>query len=251
MDKQLIAKRFSKAVHSYNEEASIQYEIAKHMIALLKGNINHCSIEQIFEFGCGTGQYTQLLIDHFTPGNMYINDLCPEMVESCQSIFDRSIEYITGDAENIDLPSNNDLITSCSTLQWFEDPFAFFDRCHTSLNDNGYLALSTFGENNLYEIRETTGEGLSYIAATELVKHLSNQYDIIHIEENIIEQYFDDPKQVLRHLKKTGVTGISNQRWTSRILLNFCNEYKNQYTTLNGVKLTYHPIYIIAKKKRK
>ena len=111
------------------------------------------------------------------------------------------------------------------------------------------MAFSTFGENNLHEIRETTGEGLSYISAKDIVEHLSKNYDILHIEETIMEQYFDDPKQVLRHLKKTGVTGISNQRWTPRILLNFCHEYKTNYSTPKGVKLTYHPIYVIAKKK--
>ena len=101
------------------------------------------------------------------------------------------------------------------------------------------------------EIRITTGQGVAYLSSDELYHSLTTDYDIIQCDEERIEQYFEGPKQILRHLKATGVTGISNPHWTPRTLINFCEQYGELFTTSQGVRLTYHPIYIIAKKKRK
>ena len=249
MDKRLIAERFSKAAHTYGKEACIQYQIAQRMISLLDQVKGTKQLNKIFEFGCGTGNYSQMLYNQFKPSIMSINDLCEEMINRCKEVLDTKVDYIVGDAETLELPTNNDLITSCSTIQWFDNPMTFFDRSTEQLSADGYLAFTTFGKNNMQEIRETTGEGLSYLTLEEICQSLSNQYEVIHADEQIIEQYFDDPKQVLRHLKETGVTGISNQRWTPRILIQFCEAYGKLFTTVQGVRLTYHPIYIIAKKK--
>ncbi len=249
MDKRLIAERFSKAAHTYGKEACIQHQIAERMVSLLNQKKGTSQFNKIFEFGCGTGSYSQMLHTQFNPSDMSINDLCEEMINRCKEVLDSKVNYIVGDAESIELPSNNNLITSCSTIQWFDNPMGFFEQSTEHLDDHGYLAFTTFGKENMKEIRETTGEGLSYLTTEEITQSLSDKYDIIHADEQIIEQYFDEPKQVLRHLKETGVTGISNQRWTPRILIQFCEEYGKLFTTKQGVRLTYHPIYIIAKKK--
>ena len=61
-----------------------------------------------------------------------------------------------------------DLITSCSTLQWFADTERFFTRCHRFLSDGGILAFSTFGKRNMQEIHTLTGHGLEYFSLEEL-----------------------------------------------------------------------------------
>lgn len=249
MDKRLIAERFSKAARTYSKEACIQLQIAQRMISLLDQEKGANQFNKIFEFGCGTGNYSQLLYQQFNPSSMSINDLCEEMINRCKETLNDKINYIVGDAESLKLPGQNDLITSCSTIQWFDHPVNFLNSSNKHLTDNGYLAFTTFGKENMKEIRETTGEGLSYLTLDEITQSLSSIYEVVHADEQIIEQYFDDPKQVLRHLKETGVTGISNQRWTPRILIRFCEEYGKLFTTNQGVRLTYHPIYIIAKKK--
>ena len=54
MDKQLISKRFSKAIATYPQEANVQRQIADKMIHLLTKHISFpCS--KVIEFGCGTG----------------------------------------------------------------------------------------------------------------------------------------------------------------------------------------------------
>jgi len=57
---------------------------------------------------------------------------------------------------------------------------------------------------------------------------------------------------VLKHLKQTGVTGTEKRIWTRSRLQSFCKEYTTRFSDAAGnVNLTYHPIYIIARKKTK
>ena len=249
MDKKLIAERFAKAATTYTQEACVQHQIAERMTALLSEHIA-IPLQKVVEFGCGTGNLSRMIYSQFQPQELLLNDLCSKMGDRCTDLFEKGVDFVEGDAEQIAFPNNRDLITSCSTLQWFESPNAFFKKCKAELSAEGYLAFSTFGKKNMEEIRHTTHQGLSYLSLDELCQSLADDYDILHADEQIIEQYFDEPKQVLRHLKATGVTGISNPRWTPRILMQFCEQYGKLYTYKEGVRLTYHPIYIIAKKKK-
>ena len=162
MDKRLIAERFARARDTYSREARVQQQVAEKMLQLLT---EHTSLfHRIVEFGCGTGSYSRLLLDKLQPECLLLNDLCPEMRECLADLLPQNmVQFIPGDAEALDFPEGTDLITSCSTLQWFNDPEAFFTRCHRFLSEDGYLAFSTFGAENMREIRMLTGHGLEYL----------------------------------------------------------------------------------------
>ena len=173
----------------------------------------------------------------------------------CEDILRKGqVSFLPGDAETVPFPAESTLITSCSALQWFESPENFFKRCNALLNSQGYFAFSTFGKENMKEIRELTGNGLPYRSREELVTALSSHFDILHSEEELISLSFDNPIKVLYHLKQTGVTGISGtssqQLRTRRDLQLFSERYTQEFTQGTSVSLTYHPIYIIAKKKK-
>ena len=254
MDKQLIAERFSKAIATYPQEANVQRQIADKMIHLLTEHISFpCS--KVIEFGCGTGIYSRMLLQALRPEELLLNDLCPEMKYCCEDILRKEqVSFLPGDAEIVPFPTGSTLITSCSALQWFESPENFFKRCNALLNSQGYFAFSTFGKENMKEIRELTGNGLPYRSREELVTALSTHFDILHSEEELISLSFDNPIKVLYHLKQTGVTGISGtssqQLRTRRDLQLFSERYTQEFTQGTSVSLTYHPIYIIAKKKK-
>ena len=71
------------------------------------------------------------------------------------------------------------------------------------------------------------------------------------MKEEIKTVYFPSPKDVLLHLKRSGVNGITSEKWTKSDLLYFTNQYNKLFKSDYGVSLTYHPIYIIASKKQK
>jgi len=264
IDKQRIKSRFSKAAQSYHVAAVVQGQIAEKMINLLR-NIFLIRPDRLLEIGCGTGLFSRLLLQYLSPKHTIFNDICPEMIKSVKSIVlsqqsltayssalhdPQHYSFICADAETCNLPDGLELITSCSTIQWFEDLSAFFARCHTALHANGILAFSTFGEENMREISSTTGIGLTYPTQSALVAELlALDYEILLVEEELLSLTFESPLQVLTHLKKTGVTGIKNHRWTKSKLQAYCTEYIDRYAVGTQVPLTYHPIYIIAKKK--
>lgn len=250
MNKQLIAERFSKAIATYPHEASVQRRIADKMISLV-GNYIPSPCTRVIEFGCGTGIYSRLLYRILHPEELLLNDLCPAMGQCCEDLLCREgVSFIAGDAESLAFPLHNSLITSCSTLQWFESPELFFGRCDTLLNAQGYFAFSTFGEENMKEIRELTGNGLPYRTREELESALSLHFNIVHSEEERITLLFDEPLKVLRHLKQTGVNGTSARAWTRQDLQDFSERYRREFAQNAAVSLTYHPIYIIAQKKK-
>ena len=222
MDKQLISKRFSKAIVTYPQEANVQRQIADKMIHLLTKHISFpCS--KVIEFGCGTGIYSRMLLQALRPEELFLNDLCPEMKYCCEDILRKEqVSFLPGDAEIVPFPTGSTLIT--------------------------------FGKENMKEIRELTGSGLPYRSREELVTALSTHFDILHSEEELISLSFDNPIKVLYHLKQTGVTGVtgtsSQQLRTRRDLQLFSERYTQEFTQGTSVSLTYHPIYIIAKKKK-
>ena len=158
MDKQLIAARFAKARNTYTREARVQQQVAEKMMQLIKEP--YTRFHRVVEFGCGTGSYSRILLHTLQPETLLLNDLCREMEECVKELCDgTTVQFVPGDAEAIDFPGETDLITSCSTLQWFNDPGAFFTRCHQALVADGLLAFSTFGATNMHEIRQLTGHG--------------------------------------------------------------------------------------------
>ena len=250
MNKALIAERFTKAAGTYQHEAHVQQCIAHKMIGLLEQHLPaDATPRRIVEFGCGTGIYSRLLLRTLQPEELLLNDLCSEMGNTCRDLLGKGVAFVAGDAEQLSFPKGTELITSCSTLQWFEQPEAFFCRCSASLSAQGYFAFTTFGKENMKEIRQLTGNGLAYRSRTELETALAPMYDIVYSEEELIPLAFDAPMQVLHHLKQTGVTGTTAHCWTRGKLQQFCDGYVRQFGCDSAVPLTYHPIYIIAKKK--
>lgn len=245
MDKRLIELRFSKASTSYDENAIAQKMIAQKMIELMIENIP-APVNSIFEFGCGTGIFTELLVKHYNPSRLILNDLCSDMESFFENI--PHTQFITGDAEYILPDDKTDIITSCSAIQWFQHPTEYLLRIQSYLSEDGYLAFSTFGKNNMVEIKNITQQGLNYNSLEEIRGALKDSYDIIYAQEDILPLYFSNPLGILYHLKFTGVNATENQHFGPSKLKDFISAYE-KFKTDQGYRLTYNPIYIIAKNK--
>ena len=247
MDKRLIAERFAKARGTYDREARVQQQVAEKMMQLILQHTgeNPGRYRNVVEFGCGTGSYSSLLLHTLKPDTLLLNDLCPEMEECVRNLPDTGhfpkaelsagntdIRFVPGDAEELEFPASTDLMTSCSTLQWFNNPAVFFARCHR------------------FEIRTLTGHGLEYLSLDEVRQLVATHFDVRYAAEEVVSLPFAEPTAVLRHLKLTGVTGTEKRMWTRGRLQAFCEDYIHRFAQTDGkVTLTYHPIYIIAQNK--
>ena len=247
INKALVAQRFAKAGQSYVEHAVVQKQISAQLFEYLK---SYCpkTFDSVLEIGCGSGNLTHLFQTHFQFDQLFLNDLYEDVDQHFSTI--ENIAWLIGDIEQLELPSELDAVISSSALQWMTDLPALLQRIHDALKPNAYFGFSTFGSDNLTEIKQLTGQGLNYISLEFLKRQLEQQnFEVLLIEQEVKQIYFDHPKAVLQHLKATGVTATAkSHRWTKQSLQQFYSDYQQFYDE-QGFRLTYHPIYVIARRK--
>ena len=247
IDKALVAQRFAKAGKSYVEHAVVQKQISAQLFEYLKV---YCpqNLASVLEIGCGSGNLTHLFQTHFQFEQLFLNDLYADVEQHFSTI--ENIAWLIGDIEQLTLPQSLDAVISSSALQWMTDLPTLLHRIHDALKPNAYFGFSTFGSDNLTEIKQLTGQGLNYISLEFLKRQLEQQnFEVLFIEQEVKQIYFDHPKSVLQHLKATGVTATAkSHRWTKQSLQQFYSDYQQFYDE-QGFRLTYHPIYVIARRK--
>ena len=246
INKALVARRFAKAGQSYVEHAVVQKQISAQLFEYLK---EYCpqNLDSVLEIGCGSGNLTYLCESYFQVEQLFLNDLYADVDQHFLNL--KHVNWLIGDIEQLALPQGLDAVISSSALQWMMDLPALLLRIHSVLKPNAYFGFSTFGPDNLTEIKQLTGQGLNYIDLQSLKRQLEQQgFEILLIQQDHKQIYFDHPKSVLQHLKATGVTATAkSHRWTKQSLQQFYLDYQQFYDE-QGFRLTYHPIYVIARR---
>ena len=202
--------------------------------------------ERIFEFGVGSANLTRLISEKLTYEKLFLNDIVKISKEWADKYVEYS-EFLGGDIEQIDFPADLDLVISNAAIQWVD-----FDklllRVANSLKSGATFAFSSFGEDNFLEMAKIFKIGLYYIPMNVLEKKLKKYFEILYIGEDKIELDFHNPKEVLNHIRHTGVNCCGKHSFYKSTLISFENEYRKLFSTQDGVKLTYHPICVVAKK---
>lgn len=202
--------------------------------------------DRIFEFGCGAGTLTGRVVKSFRYREFFINDLVPECVNVAREL---SLEdnFIPGDIEKIEFPARADLIISGATLQWVEDIASVMEKARKALAPGGIFAFSTFAPDNLREIREITGCGLNYPEPAALEEIGRRYFATVECTAEMDELEFESPYEVLRHLRETGVSGLSQAPAGKGWLERFNLEYGRRFSRDGKVRLTYCPVYFTGK----
>lgn len=246
LNKALVAQRFAKAGQSYVEHAVVQKQISAQLFEYLKV---YCpqSLDSVLEIGCGSGNLTHLVESYFQVEQLFLNDLYADVDQHFLNL--KHADWLIGDIEQLTLPPSLDAVISSSALQWMINLSALLQRIYAALKPNAYFGFSTFGPDNLTEIKQLTGQGLNYVGLESLKRQLEQQgFEILLIQQDHKQVYFDHPKSVLQHLKATGVTATAqSHRWTKQSLQQFYSDYQQFYDE-QGFRLTYHPIYVIARR---
>ena len=249
IDKSRVEQRFQKSISSYDANAVVQERICEKLISLVEQR-GVSSFDNVLEIGAGTGLLTRKLLERFSVRSLTLNDLVPAMSTPLQAIcnaYKTHVQFSMGDAEKIEFPVGYDLVISASAIQWFTDFHSFMKKLKGILRPGGLVVLSTFAPGNLDEIRTLTYNGLQYMSVDDLENCLSQEFDVLSISEAADEMYFEDPIQVLKHLKLTGVNGNSTERWTQSKVHTFSEEYSQCFKTDKGYRLTYRPVYVVLR----
>ncbi|MDD6210648.1 MAG: malonyl-ACP O-methyltransferase BioC [Bacteroidales bacterium] len=248
-NKELLQKRFGKALNTYNDHAVVQFHIHDKLLSFLsKGEKKH--FNRSIEIGCGSGELTKRILHSFSIEEVYLNDICKKW----ENVLERNMKgsfkkFYHCDGEDFPFEMEFDLITSASAMQWFHNPKFFIEKCASHIPRGGVLLLSTFGPENFREIKHITGKGLLYPSISQLQEWLSPYFKIHILKDELYPLYFSSSLEVLKHMKNTGVTGTGTSHWSKKEFSDFCLRYEHLFLhTEKGVSLTYHPIYIYATK---
>lgn len=252
-EKTLIATRFAKATDSYHEQAVIQKKVSQQLLLCMQQQCNTTQFNRVFEIGCGTGNLTEAFAQHYDYQTLILNDLYEE-VQQKVSVQDR-VQWQIGDIEQLTLPGQLDLVMSSSALQWVNNLDHVLSQTVQALKPEGYFCFSSYGPQNFKEIKKLTGQGLHYLSLHQLQDKLTaHGFEVLFIEEQPQQLHFEHPRAVLKHIQATGVSATDGKfRWTKSSLHQFYLGYRQFITTdlfENLVyPLTYHPIFVIARRK--
>ncbi len=251
MDKQRVAQAFLKSVRSYDTEAVVQKEAAE---ALVTSCLHFCNKKhnRVLEIGCGSGLLCQKFTDCFDVDKYIVNDLNASFCEITQEkVADKSVNIssLVGDAEEITLPDKCDLILSSSTMQWFEDVDSFVKKTYSQLVDDGIFAFTMFSEGTMKELKALTQRGLNYVSARELYDSLARYYTVMSFEKYEKQLFFSAFGDIVRHMKQTGVNGLSGKRFTIPELRRVAREYEQCFRTKRGLPVSYHYILAVARRR--
>lgn len=245
----LIRQKFQKNMEYYDAHAIVQKKAASRLHQIITQH--YCETpNSILEIGCGTGLLTKKIIHSYQTQHYYLNDINEQISDALkETIRKQSHTFLIGDAQKLVFPSGMDLILSSSTIQWFEDTPEFFRKIEKNLSAQGCFFFSSFGNDNLREIRSLTSKGLDYISHNNLKSLLNQHFEILHSSEETVTLTFQSPVEILRHLKLTGVTGPFSSIWTKATLAQFCQQYTSDFCRNGVFPLTYHPLYFGLRKR--
>jgi malonyl-CoA O-methyltransferase len=252
VDKALVRERFGRQLKHYDRHATVQVQMAERLLDSLTG-LAGVRFARVLEIGCGAGTLTRRIGRSLDMESFIANDLMEACGTAVQGAFagrtTPATTFLPGDFETaLDIPPALDLILSNATFQWFTDLETMLSRFARHLVPGGVLAFSTFGPENLREIRSITRIGLSYPAPTAIEQWLLRDYRILHRSEDTIALSFDAPRDVLLHLRRTGVNAVTRTRWQRSFMREFAAAYRERWSAGNAVSLTYHPLMFIAEK---
>ena len=247
IDKQRIQQTFQRAATSYESQAMIQHRVADHLLGLLDRHDGK-KIHRVLEIGCCTGLLTRKLAERYDEiYELVLNDLVESFaVQAGNQVGIPAISFLAGDIETVPLAGPYDLIISSSTFHWVHDLEGLLKKLADHMAPGATLAFSMYGPDNLEEIRELSGIGLNYFSLQEVEAMVKKHLSLDHSDQKREVFHFEAPMEVLDHLRQTGVNAVSSKPWTPGRLQRFKDEYLEKFSDDQGVRLTYHPLYLMA-----
>lgn len=244
VDKSLVGRRFSAARETYMRGASVQRRVAQSLWNRVESLIEGFrSPGRIIEVGAGAGVLTALY-ENSLPGGSSLElwDLAGPAGSLPAGAF-----WLTCDAETrirSVATESVDLILSSSTLQWFHSPERFVAEAYRTLRRGGVAAFALYGEGTFSQLRDLTGVSLRYPSLASLKAALPPEAVVVVGEASTLSEDFASPRELLRHLKETGVNAAAepSPALAMRIVRHYPASHEGLY------RLTYCPIYLIFRK---
>lgn len=248
-----IQQNFKRGFGQYNDNAYMQKHIANTLVDLFAQSTNRRHFQNALEIGCGTGFLTQGLVPRLCVDHWTINDLVEDSKTHITPILTTANwDFLPGAIETKQLPGNYNLIVSASVFQWIEDTPNLLKKLSDNLAPGGWLVFSSFAQKHFHELRsfDRKPTTMSYFNNNEIHALLPNDLALKHIEQETHIVKFNSVRDLLMHLRNTGVNAKSQQQWSRQRLATFEQKYSDRFSDQEKkICLSYAPIYVIAQKQ--
>lgn len=252
LDKLLVAHSFKASAATYEDNATVQRQISRQLISRLHDH-DIGGFGRVLEIGCCTGILTELLVSQFALDTLYLNDIVEEF---CSATSHRiagrvqQLHILPGDIEQSSLPTELDMVISSATFQWMTDLPTLLTRIHLALCDNGYVVFSIFGPGTMGEIAALTGRSLSYHRPEIIKQMVADRFRLISQHSETTQLYFPGVREVLQHIRKTGVGGLGSSPVLKGKFKEFSRQYRSRFACEHGFPVTYASTFVVAQKRQ-
>lgn len=216
--KHRIAQQFSHQAQRYDQNSAIQELLAARLAT------GFSDMGAVLDVGSGTGHLAaQCLLRQAR--SLQLVDLSAAMLEiATRRVLETNpyfpVQTWVGDAEAYVPEQKFNWIVSSAALQWFAQPAEFLTRCRQWLHPQGTCAVASFGGKSWRELREAYQQALGQKldnGTREIDAHLLQKwmmdakYHNVQVYSEIVVQQWNTPRELLRHLKYMGVTGVKSR----------------------------------------
>ncbi len=255
MEQRYRAFKFERAAATYHQASIFQRAMARRLMELLPGD---CNPAVCLELGCGTGNLSTLLGNKYKGCFFYYSDIAASMLKNCRGqlaeIKSNSACFVQMDALKPAI-KKVDLIASNAVVQWFVNLEKHFQDLASSLNSNGYLLISSLGEDNFPELRallESAPFRLNNFPGHTLEYAVKSMEDaglkIISAKKDSHKISYESFRHFLRILKDSGASGRNDYAMPPQLFKLLETRYNEKYFEGVSIAATWKPWYIMAKK---
>ncbi len=252
-----VRRNFSRHADEYDRYALVQKSVAKKLLQRLPAV---ATTGRALEVGCGTGMLSRIFLAQHPGARLLLSDLAHGM--SCRVAANFPDQFVV-DADAAALPfaaDSFDLVLSSSAYQWVDHLAQAFAELQRVLRPGGQVAMALFGEQTLYELRQShaqaSAQGQSHSqgfpGCGQVQEALEGRFEIELLESRQEIEWHPGVPHLLRSLKAIGAQNASRNRpggLASRQLMQRMYDYYMRNFGRDGmIPATYEVIYLLLRK---
>lgn len=256
LDKEAVARSFSRAAAKYDSAAHLQRRIGDRLLERLPAS---GETGRVLDLGCGTGYFLPALKEAFSTAEVLGCDLAQGMVARARQHCGVKAHWLCADAEQLPLADGSvDLVFSSLVFQWCENWPQLARELHRVLSPQGCAVFSTLGPRTLDELRQSWAAVDSAIHVNrfpgpEVVSEALVQAGFGPVALDVVHEVVHYPAlaPLLRELKTLGAHNVNRGRpsgLTGRSRIRALEVAYESFREADGLPATWEVYYVVVSK---